>query len=410
MNGRRSARLSAAQKRKEQARAEGEGSGARRPLPVLPKDSLVQAFCYLALKDVARCARVCKDWHLYSKDNAVWMHLCDRLWRDKAYVPKRIRAMKQGNALHAFCESLRDAKREHPTREELLLFEWRFRFKESAGQHWMQIDPYWSHDHKGSKVASTIVRKFKADGTLERLDSFEAMREFSGSEQGFRWSVKEVEGDANLIKRIQVNHFPSYVSSRHPENWGFLMQSCWVLWTSFPMPSPGQDPQLDDRHLDVHVDDQMEEVHRYNFGFNEPGGMNRVIIETSNGPLIVPLAQIAHHLNIFMDAEDDDDEDEDEDENDESNEDDGERADGKQSSDVEMEEDDDEVEEKFKFPDSTQMAIDYTSDYSSTFVGEATSSQNPQTNADQAASCATNSENSPPKSPTTDGVSSCDGS
>eukprot|EP00471_Norrisiella_sphaerica_P006383 CAMPEP_0184482996 /NCGR_PEP_ID=MMETSP0113_2-20130426/4599_1 /TAXON_ID=91329 /ORGANISM="Norrisiella sphaerica, Strain BC52" /LENGTH=324 /DNA_ID=CAMNT_0026863095 /DNA_START=180 /DNA_END=1154 /DNA_ORIENTATION=- len=222
--------------------------------------------------------------------------------------------MKFRDAKKAYENSILDSRRQHPTRDELLQFEWRFRFKESAGTHWMQIDPYWAHDHKGSKFASTIVRKFDPNGTLRRLDNFEALRSFSEYNNDFKWAVKETSSDGKLIKRIQVNHFPSYVSSRHPKNWGFIMQSCWVLWTSFPMPARGQDELLDDNHLAVNVDDQMEEVHRYNFGGHRGAGVvDRVMIETTNGPMIIPFSQLARHLSTFEYHSDDSDDDEDDD-------------------------------------------------------------------------------------------------
>jgi len=335
----------------------------------LPKESLALSMSFLDVEDVLSCGMVNRRWYSASQENQIWGVLCEALWRDKVYVPKQIRGMANGNPRQAYVESLRDARRQYPTLDELLEFSWCFRFKKSAGPHWIQIDPYWTLDHKGSSIASTIIRKFKADGSLERLDTHEAMRSFAG-EAKFKWAVRETtDGDKRFVKRIQVNHFPSYVISRHSRNWGFLMQSCWVLWTSFPMPAPGIDKFLDDGHLEVRVDDQIEEVHRYNFGAHgqfgdEDDNMNRVIIQTSNGPLIVPFAQLAQHLDLF--AADDDDDDDDEDDDDfnpdmaDSNDDDEnggeeERKAGENGQ-SDMEEEDDVDEDRF--PDSTAMALD----------------------------------------------------
>ncbi|GAB5355412.1 hypothetical protein AAMO2058_000203200 [Amorphochlora amoebiformis] len=273
------------------------------PQMSIPDESLTHCLSFLPLKDVLRCAQVCKQWLARSKSNAIWGGLCDELWRTKAYVPMYIRAMKLRNSNQAYFESLRDSKRQHPTLEELCEFEWCFRFKESAGAHWIQIDPYWSLDHKDSKIAQTIIRRFMKDGTLKRLDNFDALRNFSGSNYEFKWRTRDSEGEGKYIKRIQVNHFPSYITSRHPRNWGFIMQSCWVLWTSFPMPAPGHDDLLVDQKLEVKVDDQMEEVDRYNYG--DVGNLDRVIIETPNGPVIVPFTQLAQHLNMLNDDGDD---------------------------------------------------------------------------------------------------------
>lgn len=39
--------------------------------------------------------------------------------------------------------------------------------------------------------------------------------------------------------RIQGRRVPLYQVRRHPLNWGFIMESCWVVWTSYLMPAAG---------------------------------------------------------------------------------------------------------------------------------------------------------------------------
>eukprot|EP00472_Partenskyella_glossopodia_P014556 CAMPEP_0197519682 /NCGR_PEP_ID=MMETSP1318-20131121/4955_1 /TAXON_ID=552666 /ORGANISM="Partenskyella glossopodia, Strain RCC365" /LENGTH=169 /DNA_ID=CAMNT_0043070811 /DNA_START=381 /DNA_END=890 /DNA_ORIENTATION=- len=129
------------------------------------------------------------------------------------------------------------------------------------------------------------------------------MRSFSSDD--FKWHVRETSEDHKLIRRIQVNQFPSYISSRHPENWGFIMESCWVLWTSFPMPLRGLDKYLEDRSLSVKVNDQLEEVHSYNF--NNAGFYN-TLNDTLNGN--------NGFWNMINDDEDDDDDDDDDEDDD----------------------------------------------------------------------------------------------
>lgn len=56
---------------------------------------------------------------------------------------------------------------------------------------------------------------------------------------------------------------PTYIVSRHPSNWGFLLESCWTVYTSWEMPpkeGPGCDKSLLDDELTVTMDDQWEEV------------------------------------------------------------------------------------------------------------------------------------------------------
>lgn len=56
---------------------------------------------------------------------------------------------------------------------------------------------------------------------------------------------------------------PTYIVSRHPSNWGFLLESCWTLYTSWEMPprdGPDCDRSLLDDELTVTMDDQWDEV------------------------------------------------------------------------------------------------------------------------------------------------------
>lgn len=56
---------------------------------------------------------------------------------------------------------------------------------------------------------------------------------------------------------------PTYIVSRHASNWGFLLESCWTVYTSWEMPprdGPDCDRSLLDDELTVTMDDQWEEV------------------------------------------------------------------------------------------------------------------------------------------------------
>ncbi|CAN0365081.1 unnamed protein product, partial [Ectocarpus fasciculatus] len=59
---------------------------------------------------------------------------------------------------------------------------------------------------------------------------------------------------------------PTYIVSRHRSNWGFLLESCWTVYTSWEMPpreGPDCDQSLLDDKLTVTMDDQWEEVRVY---------------------------------------------------------------------------------------------------------------------------------------------------
>lgn len=47
-------------------------------------------------------------------------------------------------------------------------------------------------------------------------------------------------------------------------NWGYVLQSCWAVFTSFKMPLKGRCCQLEDDYLSVTTDSQVCEIERYN--------------------------------------------------------------------------------------------------------------------------------------------------
>ena len=55
---------------------------------------------------------------------------------------------------------------------------------------------------------------------------------------------------------------PTLKVARHPVHKDFIMESCWALYTAFPMPAPGEG--LDDDDLHVTVEDQVDEVDEWN--------------------------------------------------------------------------------------------------------------------------------------------------
>lgn len=70
---------------------------------------------------------------------------------------------------------------------------------------------------------------------------------------------------------------PTYVVSRHESNWGFIMQSCWAIYTSWPMPVKGNDAFFDDEtRAGVTVEEQWMEVIGYNRGLPFDDGGKRV--------------------------------------------------------------------------------------------------------------------------------------
>jgi hypothetical protein len=66
------------------------------------------------------------------------------LWSDKVYVPKIYQAMRhEGKSKEAYLGSIQDSTRSWIKKEELCEFVWNFRFKEAAGHHWLESDPWY---------------------------------------------------------------------------------------------------------------------------------------------------------------------------------------------------------------------------------------------------------------------------
>jgi hypothetical protein len=60
---------------------------------------------------------------------------------------------------------------------------------------------------------------------------------------------------------------PTNVVTR-TSNWGFALQSCWTLYASFPIPPPGDCPELMDENMTDLTMLQEREIFFYNMGMN----------------------------------------------------------------------------------------------------------------------------------------------
>ena len=100
----------------------------------------------------------------------MWDAMCGQTWAGKVHVAQGavdLRGMAS-SAREALRLSLADARRTELTDEELVAFEWRFRFKEQAGPQWQLHDPYWTK-HEASLVKFTPSRR-RSPGRLHILN------------------------------------------------------------------------------------------------------------------------------------------------------------------------------------------------------------------------------------------------
>mmetsp|Transcript_24441 Transcript_24441/g.78922 ORF Transcript_24441/g.78922 Transcript_24441/m.78922 type:complete len:300 (+) Transcript_24441:356-1255(+) len=231
----------------------------------------------LALGDLASFACCCRRWTtLLETSEFVWKEQWLRRLATYAYLPRCIAEMETCSSRELLRAALQDETRTSLTFEELTEFLWRFRFKRAAGQSWMAVDPYWC-----DRPATTV--RFHPDGTTTRKGMMTTKPvgvggdddgESSSAEEhkvSWRWgnsddTSKPASGTPCDRVRATVDgqDVPTYVVSRHPKHKGFMMQSCWALYVAFPMPGPGEDPDLADEALEVGFEQQAHEALEYN--------------------------------------------------------------------------------------------------------------------------------------------------
>ena len=194
-----------------------------------------------------------------------WQNVCGSwaLWHDLSQPLRQWKNIAVDARLHPreFCRlSIADARRISLTRDELCSQTWRFRFKTAAGDEWLAIDPHWT-----ANQPSTI--KFTADGTTERAGSWELEVDVTwrwGHSRKARRAPGIAGGERGESVRVVVDgrDVPTLRVARHPVHKGFIMESCWALYTSFPMPALGGG--LDDGDLNIVPGDQADEVDAWN--------------------------------------------------------------------------------------------------------------------------------------------------
>lgn len=154
---------------------------------------------------LAPCCLVSKTWKKAAEDSLIWSELVKWLWECKAYVPARwvagrfiVRTILDGLQTHRFKEllaqgkakdayklSLHDSKRDVITKDglslallllrstathktslpELCSFDWEWRFKADAGNHFTDEDPWWNNEkprirqfHPSGKMGGSFAR------------------------------------------------------------------------------------------------------------------------------------------------------------------------------------------------------------------------------------------------------------
>ena len=203
--------------------------------------------------------------------DALWEPQCAAFWADKVFVPAKCKNLvASGQHRKAFSEAIRDSGRTWITAEELCGLEWHGRMKEAAGEHFTDTDPWWTGD--GSKPAS----RFHMDGTTTRGTTTRPGDPPAQTQSGEWRFVRTTCGRTGPVGSfIRMKHrglgreTPTKIVYRH-SNWGWVLDGCWSVSASFPLPPKGQDASMEDDALQVTVETQQEEAMAYNYGLPMP--------------------------------------------------------------------------------------------------------------------------------------------
>lgn len=255
-------------------------SGGRNHLSSLPDELVCTITCYLDVESLSRTRLVSKRLlNLASRDEAGWRRLCETLWSQKAHVSRKAYSLlENGDARKAFYFARHEAVSRHEVSKEELCFDpstgngitWSFRFKEAAGSDWWE--PWWSgknarkmvfldngtvmeyiagsprNSHTADKSTKhrnfRLVRPFHdARGeTSMDIDTMEVVTARAGLVVTWRFVSQPMDlpprpHGAYIRLNIGGRDVPTYVVHRSPtNNWGFVMESCWGVYASFPLP------------------------------------------------------------------------------------------------------------------------------------------------------------------------------
>lgn len=242
-------------------------NGIGRTLCELPDELVIQTMGYLDAKSLLSMRSASQKFsQLASRNEAGWTNLCETLWKEKIFVGDEARTRE--SSMLSYRLSVEDAKTRHHLTHDELCFDletkkgtvWSFRFKESAGPDWTGWDPWWNFNEANKMVflRDGTVRQFIAKDN-EQYDDVSSQDSSERVENGvivdppMTMSWRFASRPMDLPERPEGSYIrfsvggrdvPTYVVRRSPTgNWGFLAESCWGVYTSFPMPKRVRDPR-----------------------------------------------------------------------------------------------------------------------------------------------------------------------
>lgn len=267
----------------------------------LPDHLMCCVTTFLSVADLQAFSKVSRRFRgLASSNEAGWESHCRQLWRKKYHISTEVK--ENPSRIEAYLQSIEESRRQHVTREELIYDPetkkgtiWSFRFKESAGMDWTALDPWYSGRPclRFAFLEDGNVVSYH-DGQL-RNPSFGFQNEMIGNEDfdeqiadnfdsiAVRWrlvhrpmDLPERPNGSYIRLTVADREVPTYVVHRSPtNNWGFVMESCWGVYASFPLPArqPSEEggaltenETLNDDQLQQTSEAQWREAFLYNIG------------------------------------------------------------------------------------------------------------------------------------------------
>ena len=225
---------------------------------------------FLDAEDVVRLQRTSSTWWRVLSSEAVWDDQCLQLWADKLWVPVQFhdRGMSR---FQAYWASRADGERIEIAAQELCELRWTSRMKGCAGASWTYNDPWWQGDPAAERV-------YQADGTYT-----DAVR----GEGTWRFADNGARATHGMVRMARGQHeFPSFHVSRY--RWAWILQNCWCLNASFPLPCRGECAELEDGGevcARVTVASSAEEALRFNAGLllPPPDQANGAVMSSTEG-------------------------------------------------------------------------------------------------------------------------------
>lgn len=191
-------------------------AGGQDPVEALGEDILLKILLCLDSQTLATCLRVSKSWGSLVKDDLLWLRHYEELCKGKAAVPQA--ALSAPSKLAAFGICVQDSQRTKIMVEDLCGTAFEFRFKWSAGEFWRNLDPSWRSE-------PPFIRVFHPNNVVSPGPNDTVFNDMT-------WRFTKSR-DGKLGRYVRINQWPSLSVSRS-ENWGWILQNCWVTYTSIP--------------------------------------------------------------------------------------------------------------------------------------------------------------------------------